>query len=115
MYCHHCGKEVTEGYEFCPFCGAQLKQQPVELEKVPAKKKNRDKDICYIGFIFCLINTIFCGFALIPLIWMIPLTVTVYHDVKENKPMGLGLKIVVLLFVSLLGGLFLLIGDPDND
>ena len=47
MYCHKCGKEVTEGYDFCPFCGAKLKQ-PVELERVEVKsKKARDnQDLC---------------------------------------------------------------------
>lgn len=26
MYCSKCGKEVSEGLRFCPFCGANLQQ-----------------------------------------------------------------------------------------
>ena len=24
MYCSHCGKEISEGTKFCPYCGASL-------------------------------------------------------------------------------------------
>ena len=33
MYCSHCGKEISDGVDFCPHCGTNLKQAPNETEQ----------------------------------------------------------------------------------
>lgn len=61
-----------------------------------------------IAFIFCLISTIISGFALIPLIWCIPMTIRVYKAYKGEDYLTVGFKVCVLLFVSLVSGILLL-------
>mgnify|MGYP001089472443 CR=1 FL=1 len=37
MYCHKCGKEITDNPAYCPYCGAALK--PVETGPVSPKSR----------------------------------------------------------------------------
>ena len=62
--------------------------------------------------IFMILGTIISGFAIIPLLWCVPMTVSYCKKVKRNQHVGLGFKICSLLFVSFLGGIFMLLaGD----
>ena len=38
MYCHNCGKEISEGIQFCPYCGTNLNggPQPSSSANAPA-------------------------------------------------------------------------------
>lgn len=63
------------------------------------------------AFILCLITTIVSGFALIPLIWYIPMTIHVYKAYKGEEDLSVGFKVCVLLFVNLIGGILLLCDD----
>ena len=63
------------------------------------------------AFILCLISTIISGFALIPLIWCIPMTIHVYKAYKGEEDLSVGFKVCVLLFVNLIGGILLLCDD----
>ena len=120
-YCTQCGTQVEDDAKFCPSCGHRFADQPESVaaslksdnnaQETRSNKGKRDNSMCQVGFVFCVISCVLWGFALIPLIWMIPLTVMVYNAIKENKPIGVGLKVVVLLFVSLIGGILLLVGD----
>lgn len=64
------------------------------------------------AFVLCLISTIFMGVLLIPLIWCIPMTVSVYKASKGEKQLSTGFNVCVLLFVNLISGILLLV---DND
>ncbi len=66
------------------------------------------------AFILCLINTVAVGWALIPLIWMIPMTVSVYKAYKGEKELSTGFNVCVLLFVSLIGGILLLVDGEEK-
>ncbi|MDO5330518.1 MAG: hypothetical protein Q4F15_03705 [Bacillota bacterium] len=63
------------------------------------------------AFILCLISTIAMGWALIPLIWCIPMTVSVYKAYKGEKTLGVGFKVCTLLFVNLIAGILLLVDE----
>ncbi len=63
--------------------------------------------------VLLVLSCIVCGFALIPLLWMIPITVIYFKHVKNNDPIGIGFKIVVLLFVNLIAGIILLCMNTD--
>lgn len=60
----------------------------------------------------CVINGI-CG-LLIPLAWCIPMTVIICKKFKNHEPIGMGLKICTLLFVSLISGICLLCMKDDR-
>ena len=113
MYCPKCGAQVNDTDTFCPQCGAKLREDVLKGEVVSEPKK-KDNILAMLAFIFCLISTIVTGFALIPLIWMIPLTVGVYNYYKGERTLGIGYKVCVLIFVSIIGGIFLLVDEVDQ-
>lgn len=63
-----------------------------------------------------LISFLIYAFAFaIPLAWCIPMTVSLFKSSKENRPVSIGFKICVLIFVSLVAGILLLCRkEPDE-
>ena len=121
MICPKCGEVLPEGSRFCPKCGAQL-TETVEAEPVkdfakaeePVREVNSTNDtLILIAKILMLIGTIGLGFLLIPLIWCVPMTVHVFRCHSQKRPIGVGFKVCVLLFVSLISGVLLLCAQDE--
>ena len=54
MFCFNCGKEVDEDQNFCPFCGARLRQEEEEkpaVKEKPPTKKNSKKPVIIVAVI----------------------------------------------------------------
>lgn len=64
--------------------------------------------------VFMVIACISAGLALIPLCWMIPMTVHYFHAVRDKRHVGVGFKVCSLLFVNLLAGIFMLCAKEDQ-
>lgn len=60
--------------------------------------------------VFLIIGCIINGLAgfLIPLAWCLPMTIIIFKKFKTGQPIGMGLKICTLLFVSLISGVCML-------
>lgn len=120
-YCTKCGAELDDNAAFCSKCGhpcdPKVEAEPAPQQEVVEKKgiRKRDDSLMTVAFVFCVISTVLTGFAIIPLCWMIPLTVALYNRIHRKEPISIALKIVILLFVSLIGGIILLIGDESED
>ena len=79
----------------------------------PAPADN-DKNLRLVAYIFNLISTILFGWTLIPLAWMIPMTVISYGIYKGTKKNTTAFGVCTLLFVSLVGGILLLVAKKDD-
>lgn len=66
------------------------------------------------AFVLNLITTILCGTLLIPLIWMIPMTVHSYKIYKGEAEITTGFAICDLIFVDIISGILLLIAQNEN-
>ena len=129
-YCHHCGKEVGRGNKFCPHCGVLLQEdeygeRPGEYDDVvdepkPAGKKkiineSTKRELDTLIKIFMLIPTILLGFAIIPLIWMVPMTVAAYKKADSKEPYGLVLSVCSIIFMGIpVAGVMMIIRDLDT-
>ena len=128
-YCHHCGKEVGRGNKFCPHCGVLLQEdeygeRPGEYDDVvdepkPAGKKtiineSTKRDLDTVVKILMIVITIITGFAIIPLIWTIPMTMTALDRIKKKEPYGLVLSICTLIFMAVAPGVIMIIRDADT-
>lgn len=111
IYCSKCGKEVSENDKHCPYCGFQLKE---EAKEEVAKNPDSSDVLGLIAKIFMLASTIICGVGLIPLCWMVPMTVSVWKKHNNYEKIGVGLKICTLLFVNLIAGILLLCRDESD-
>ena len=103
-FCEKCGKEIAEEAVICPGCGCAI-----------AEKGNGGKDgLAVASKVFLILGCIAQGWLILPLAWLLPITITVWNRMKNNKPVGVGLKICTLLFVSLIGGILLLCRSDDE-
>lgn len=100
-YCTKCGAEIADEAVICPSCGCAV-----------VAPKSENSTLKTVIKVFMVLGTILMAFGIIPLIWTIPMTVHYFHCVRDGKPVGIGFKICTLLFVSLIGGILMLV---DND
>ena len=105
-YCAKCGAELIDEAVVCVRCGA-----PTGIYK--QNFKSRNSAFVTLSQTFMIIGTVFMGILglLIPLAWCIPMTVSYFNKVKYGQPISTGFKVCSLLFVSLLGGIFMLVDE----
>ena len=90
--------------------------QPTDAVYFDAKPVMSDKDrtLRLIAFIFNLISTIAVCWALIPLAWMIPMTVVSWVIYKGTRKNTVAFGVCTLIFLSLVGGILLLCSQKDD-
>lgn len=96
-YCSHCGAEVDDEQYVCVKCGHKV--------DVPTKENN---GLEIAVKVFMIIATITMGMWLIPLAWCIPMTVSVFNNFKNRRPISTAMKVCTLLFVSQIAGILML-------
>lgn len=107
-YCQKCGSEIPmDDAVVCPNCGCSIS---------PEKKdqRNGSDGLGIAAKIFLILGCIASGWALLPLAWTLPITITVCNRMKRNEPVGTGLKVCALLFVNLIGGILLLCRSDEK-
>lgn len=123
-YCHHCGKEVENGNKFCPYCGAlqdrysddyryeERKDEYEESKNSSSKAASEAQTGLDLAVkIFMVLSTVAFGFAVIPLIWMVPMTIHAFHKADNNEEYGIGFSICSLIFVDVVAGILMIIRD----
>ena len=75
MYCKKCGKQVEDGSSFCPYCGADLKEQEVEVveaeEQKPQESRGPWKAFAIVGYVLGIVGFV-TSFFLIGLEFSVP-------------------------------------------
>ena len=128
-YCSHCGKELNDEAVVCVGCGCS----------VHAKNTSNNKSLKTVSLVFMYISCalpifislimfiagssligylavspLIMGFTyLIPLAWMLPMTVVLKNKIKNNESIGVGFKVCTLLFCSIISGICLLCVNDD--
>ena len=92
---------------------AQAGHQPGYAEAIYPMTET-DRTLRLINFILCLISTIVCALAILPLCWMIPMTVISWGIYKGKKRNTVAFGVCTLIFVNLIGGVLLLCSHKDN-
>jgi len=73
-----------------------------------------DTTLRLIAFIFNIVSTVSIGWLIIPLAWMIPMTVISYGIYKGTKKNTTAFGVCTLIFVSLVSGILLLVSKKDD-
>lgn len=111
-YCIYCGVQLKDDQKFCDQCGKNLDDYEVSNDKKNNAKLNKSGTTLQLtAFIFMIIGCVLVGATIIPLIWCIPLTIMSYKNYKLGTPLSTGCKVCCLLFVSLIGGICMLVED----
>ena len=108
-YCTHCGAEILDDAVICVKCGCK-----VEPEKTVIVQNQDDDTMNTVIKIFLILGCISQGWLLVPLAWCIPITVSIFHAMRDKRPISTGLKVCTLLFVNLVAGICLLCKNDNN-
>lgn len=104
-FCVHCGAEVNPQAVVCVHCGCSI-------PKANTNNNSEVKEVLVLAIkIFSIIGVIFNAFAIIPLIWCLPLYKSVSKHLKGETKLSVGYKVCVLLFLNIVAGVLLLIED----
>lgn len=107
-YCSKCGKQLLDEAVICTGCGCAVSNPN------PPTSEAQD-DLSIIIKIFMIIGCVVGGLScLFPLVWMIPMTISLFEKLKRREKIGTGFKVCVLLFVNLIAGILLLCRSDDE-
>lgn len=96
-----------------PQYGQAPGQQPMGYAP-QAPANSTDDTLRLIAFILCVISTVALCWAIIPLAWMIPMTVHCWGIYKRKKENTTVFGVCTLIFVNLIGGILLLVSTRDR-
>lgn len=113
-YCIYCGNQMADDANICTHCGKQVKNSNGEPIVIKQRKDKEPAGMQTAAYILMIIATVISGFALIPLAWCIPMTISYNKHIKNGEPVDIAFKICTLLFVSLLAGIFMLVDDDED-
>lgn len=80
----------------------------------PYAPSNDDRTLRLIAFVLAVLCTVSVCWAIIPLAWMIPMTVHCWGIYKGTKPNTTAFGVCTLIFLSLVGGILLLVSQKDE-
>lgn len=136
-YCSHCGAPIDDEAVVCPKCGcATLKGEEVFNES-SSKSSNNNATLGLVAKIFMILTCVGCvitAFAslgansvngaaaavggliggLIPLCWVIPMTIKVHDSLKNGEKLSTAFKVCTLIFANIVSGILLLCMKEDN-
>ena len=107
MFCNKCGAEVDNECIVCPKCGCN----PKGAEQKPATtngRSNTSETLRLIAKILMILSCVTSGLLIIPLAWMIPMTISYSNKCSNNEPIGIGFKVCTLIFVNIIAGILML-------
>lgn len=119
-YCCYCGKELLDEAVICPSCGCEVKKRSQmtanKIFKLIAKI-SAAVSVGYMALIASYVLLIFAASGMfgegllwfIPLIWQIPLMLSVFRKIDGNEYMSQTFKICVLIFLCIPTGVMLLL------
>ena len=105
--------QASVGQDASPSEEIAYQAQIVDNCQVTYDMSSQDSTLRLIAFVFCIISTVAAGWMLIPLAWMIPMTVCAWGIYKGKRPNTVAFGVCTLIFVSLVGGILLLVSKKD--
>ena len=112
-YCATCGKELNDNAVFCDRCGTQVDKQKRATDQYCTVVAKHDETLSLVAKILMILSCIGGAIALIPLAWCIPMTVSYWRAVEENRPVSTGFKVCTLIFVNIIAGILMLCDNKN--
>lgn len=97
---------------------AAYRQQPYQQAPSPYPAaypmSDFDRTLRMVAFILNMVSLAVSAILIIPLAWMIPMCITSWRIYKGTRPNTTAFGVCTLIFVSLFGGILLLISKKDR-
>ena len=119
--CNQCGTLVSDDEKICNNCGGEAFDAAPDFNTAPelngangGYKPVGGTILQKLSKVLMVISCIAGGLLILPLAWLIPITVAYCKKVKSGKKVGIGFKICVLLFVNVFAGVSMLCDSSDK-
>ena len=119
--CNQCGTIVSDDEKICNNCGGEAFDAAPDFNTAPevngangGNKPVGGTILQKLSKVLMVISCIAGGLLILPLAWLIPITVVYCKKVKSGKKVGVGFKICVLLFVNVFAGVSMLCDSSDK-
>ena len=116
-FCRYCGAELNDDAYFCSQCGTAVEVSKSGIDEIekPAAPKQNNESLRKVANVFIILGCILTGIGsyFIGFLWTIPLTIVYFNKRKKEMPVSVGLKVAILLLVSLIGGILLLVDKEE--
>ena len=127
--------DQTAGQGYDPYQAQQTYQQPYQAtyeQPQPAYQQvyaqpvapaapaalypmtDTDRNLRLVAFIFCILSLVGSCWLIIPLAWMIPMSVISWGIYKGTKANTVAFDVCTLIFCSLVAGILLLCSNKDR-
>ena len=84
-------------------------------QAAPASEmSDNDRTLRLVAFVFCILGAVAWCWAIIPLAWMVPMTVHAWGIYKGTKDNTTAFGVCTLIFLSLVAGILLLVSKKDR-
>lgn len=87
--------------------------QPAYYPQPQTFSSDTDQMLRLIAFILCIVSTLSVCWLIIPLPWMVPMTVHCWGVYQGTKPNTATFGVCTLIFVTIIGGILLLVSKKD--
>ena len=94
---------------YAPGCDGSMVMAPGQIYPMT----ETDRTLRLIAFVWNVLCTVGAGFLIIPLAWMIPMTVHSWGIYKGTKPNTVGFDVCTLIFIGLISGILLLCSKKE--
>ncbi len=111
-FCQMCGKEIMDQAVICPHCGCSV--ETMNNPNAVGRPTGGNDGLAVASKVFLILACVAQGVFLLPLAWCLPITISICNKMKYNQPIGTGLKVCALIFVSLVAGILLLCRSDEN-
>ena len=109
QFCAYCGFPLSVSTDVCVRCGTPVLKNTKTLKSYSTGMVTVIKVFLTLACVFKIAAAHVC------LLWMLPMTISLFKKMNKSEPIGVGFKVCTLIFVSFIAGILLLcLGDPKE-
>lgn len=108
------GAQWLDQYTDLQVAAPAAQAAPSATAAAPYQPVGEDRTLRLVAFIFAVISTVSVCWLIIPLAWMIPMTVHCWSIYKGTSGNSVAFGVCTLIFLSLVGGILLLVSKKDK-
>lgn len=106
---------AQQSYQQTPYQSSTAQPVYTQAQYGQAQAVNStDQTLRLIAFILCILSAVAVCWAIIPLAWMIPMTIHCWKLYKGEKANTVAFGVCTLLFVNIISGILLLVSTKEE-
>ncbi len=107
-FCEKCGHQVHKDAIICPNCGCSVDKMSAQQHFEKVNNQRPGKGLITAIKIFLILSCLAGAVYVVPLFWMVPMTIHAFKKYDRGEPLSTGFKVCTLIFVNTIAGILML-------